>query len=233
MNTRQGRGRRRTRAVRAARAARLARQGPVANRPCGKLASGVTAAVPAATIDAPGAVVTASAAVEEVTPPAPVATPVEAPAGAPRGRPPAGAGGAGAVRAAVARRVAGVEGVDALLLRLGLAFVFVYAATASFADPDKFERYLPAMLAHPWVEHWCLPAFSTYELGLAVALATGRRLVLASTLAALTVTAITVVNPAEFDVLFRNVAIICTALSLAVRSCTPAPEPSTVIIIPD
>ena len=217
--------------MRAARAARLARQAPVANRPCGKQAPGVTAAVPAATSDAPGAVVTASAAAEEVTPPAPVATPVEAPAGAPRERRPAGAGGA--VRAAVARRVAGVEGVDALLLRLGLAFVFVYAATASFADPDRFERYLPAMLAHPWVEHWCLPAFSTYELVLAVALATGHRLVLASSLAALTVAAITVVNPAEFDVLFRNVAITCAALSLAVRSSTPAPEPPTVIVLPD
>lgn len=166
---------------------------------------------------------------------APLVVRVERPA-ARRGlgrRVPAGVGGRVDRAARAGRRVSSVRGLDDLVVRLGLAFVFTYASLAAFAEPDKFEQYIPSALAHPWVAHWCLPVFSTLELVLAAALATGRRLVLASTLAAVTVAGITLSNPSHFDVLFRNVAIVCAALSLAIRSRERAQSPATVIVLPD
>lgn len=137
------------------------------------------------------------------------------------------------IRGRVGRRVGSVPDLDRLLLRLGLAFVFAYASLATFADPEKFERYIPAAMNHPWMTHWCLPAFSTFELVLAAALATGRRLVLSSTVAAVILAGITLTNPSHLDVLFRNVAIASAALALAVRSRQPAESPETVIVLPD
>lgn len=134
--------------------------------------------------------------------------------------------------AALGRRVDAAAELEVVLLRVGLGFVFAYASLAALADPGRFERYIPSVIAHPSVRHWCLPAFAAFELVLALSLVTGRRVLLASMLAAATLTGITVANLGQFDVLFRNVAIACAALSLAVLSRRPRPA-ATVIVLPD
>jgi uncharacterized membrane protein YphA (DoxX/SURF4 family) len=108
------------------------------------------------------------------------------------------------------------------LLRSGLAFVFLYASVSAMLDADAFVRYVPGIVSSAVATHVFLPLFAVYELGLAVGLLSGRRTYPLAVLAALTLGAIVVVNPDAFAVLFRNVAIICAALSLAVQS-RPAP----------
>lgn len=109
------------------------------------------------------------------------------------------------------------------VLRLGLVFVFLYAAGSSFLQPETLAGYFPSFLPHSWATE-LLPAFGVYEVLLAAALASGRFTYVASVLAGLTLAAITAANPDAFPVLFRNVAIMCAAIALALQT---RPEPRT------
>jgi uncharacterized membrane protein YphA (DoxX/SURF4 family) len=103
-----------------------------------------------------------------------------------------------------------------LLLRGGLAFAFLYAATASFLHPTTFARYFPSFMPGAWAAE-LLPAFAVYEVVLSALLLTNRFTYTASLLAAATLLGIVVVNPDAFEVLFRNVALACAALALALQ----------------
>ncbi len=109
------------------------------------------------------------------------------------------------------------HGLAAWLLRGGLAFVFVYACIAGLIDQQAFATYLPGFFPAPLIDIF-VPLFAVFELALAVALVRGRHTFAASLIAALTLVAIVVLNPAKFAVLFRNVAIVCAALALAVQT---------------
>ncbi|HEX2274369.1 MAG TPA: hypothetical protein VHG90_10905 [Acidimicrobiales bacterium] len=103
-------------------------------------------------------------------------------------------------------------------LRVGLAFVFTYAAVTSLVDPAAAATYFPAQLPADLVVDVLLPVFAGYEILLALVLLTGRHTYAAAVLAALTLAGIIVVNADAFGVLFRNVAIACAALALAADS---------------
>lgn len=119
--------------------------------------------------------------------------------------------------------------LQSLLLRVGLAFVFLYASLSAFVDPLRFSGYMPAFLPPAFVERVCLPCFSAYEAVLAACFLAGRRLLLVSSLSALTLLGILVLNPDKFSVLFRNVAVIGAALAVAIQawSARGAGEPLT------
>ncbi len=106
--------------------------------------------------------------------------------------------------------------LPALLLRGGLAFAFLYAATASFLHPTTFARYFPSFIPGTWSAE-LLPAFAVYEVVLSALLLTNRFTYVASMLAAATLLGIVVANPDAFEVLFRNVAIACAAVALALQ----------------
>lgn len=106
--------------------------------------------------------------------------------------------------------------LPALLLRGGLVFAFLYAATASFLHPTTFARYFPSFMPGAWATE-LLPAFAAYEVVLSALLLTNRFTYVASLLAAATLLVIVAVNPDAFEVLFRNVAIACAALALALQ----------------
>ena len=109
------------------------------------------------------------------------------------------------------------EHLPSWLLRAGLAFVFSYAAVSSFVHPATFARYFPSFVPASWA-HDLLPVFAAYEMLLTLALMIDRCTYAASLLAALTLFAIVAANPDAFAVLFRNVAIACAALALAMES---------------
>lgn len=115
------------------------------------------------------------------------------------------------------RRQALAAELPSWLLRAGLAFVFSYAAVSSFLRPTTFAKYFPSFVPHAWALD-LLPAFAAFELLLAVGFMTDRYSYVASLLAAATLVTIIVANPNAFEVLFRNVAIACTALALALQS---------------
>lgn len=104
-----------------------------------------------------------------------------------------------------------------LLLRLGLATVFGYAAIGSFLSPDEWVGYLPPMLTNMVDAEMLLRAFSVYELALVIWLLSGWYVRYAALLCALTLLGIVVSNFGLFIISFRDIGLALAALALAVQ----------------
>ncbi|HWY79849.1 MAG TPA: DoxX family membrane protein [Candidatus Sulfotelmatobacter sp.] len=102
-----------------------------------------------------------------------------------------------------------------LFLRAAIASVFAYAAIASLITPDNWIGFFPIFLRHLIPQQILLGGFSFYEIILAVCLALGKFTFFAAILAALTLSGIIVFNFSQIDIVFRDLAIILSALSLA------------------
>jgi len=102
------------------------------------------------------------------------------------------------------------------LLRAALASVFAYASIASLITPDNWIGYFPPLLRNLVPQHLLLGGFSLYEIILACWLLSGKFTFYAAILSALTLSGIVLFNFSQLDVVFRDFAIILSALSLAV-----------------
>ncbi len=107
-----------------------------------------------------------------------------------------------------------------LFLRIGLAFVLLYAAFASFLRPDLWEGYLPVILQRIIPANLLLEAFSVMEILLAAWLLSGKKTFYAASFAALVLFGIIVSNFGVMDIVFRDVDIFFSALTLAALSYT-------------
>jgi hypothetical protein len=101
-----------------------------------------------------------------------------------------------------------------LLLRVGIAFVFVYAALSSYITPSAWLGFIPSFvpsgLAKP-----SLDLFSIVQVGLAAWLVSGLYLRYAALASALTITALTLTNLSSLVVTFRDVGLALAAFALA------------------
>ena len=105
-----------------------------------------------------------------------------------------------------------------MVLRGGVAFVFLYAAVAMVVQPDDFIGYFPSFMGARTDADLLLAGFALYEMAIAAGILSGRYTYPASLLATATLAAIVVVNVDAFDVLFRNVAIACATLAIALET---------------
>jgi uncharacterized membrane protein YphA (DoxX/SURF4 family) len=101
-----------------------------------------------------------------------------------------------------------------LLLRLGLAFVFAYAAINSLLYPNDWVGYLPHGLTIVIGATVALVLISIYQLVLVVWLLTGKKVRYVAILCALTLAGITVANIGVFAITFRDVGLFFAALAL-------------------
>jgi uncharacterized membrane protein YphA (DoxX/SURF4 family) len=102
-----------------------------------------------------------------------------------------------------------------LLLRTGLAIIFLYAAVSSFINPQDWVGYLPGMLTDRISSDILLKIFSVYELLLATWLLSGIYVRYAAVACAATLAGIVVFNFELFAITFRDIALIFAALALA------------------
>lgn len=107
------------------------------------------------------------------------------------------------------------EHLAPLLIRTGLAIVFLYAAISSFINPTEWIGYFPPFLTDLIPSTILLPVFSLYELGLALWLLSGFYSRYAGIVAALTLAGIVVTNFSLFAISFRDIGLIFTAIALA------------------
>jgi hypothetical protein len=112
-------------------------------------------------------------------------------------------------------------GLAAWLLRLGLAFAFLYASIASFVNPREWIGYLPSLLTDRVSAEVLLKIFSMFELALAAWLVSGVYLRYAALVAAAAMAGVVVANPSLFVVTFRDVSLMIAALALAALETKP------------
>lgn len=104
-----------------------------------------------------------------------------------------------------------------LLLRVGIAFPFLYVALISLFSPELYLNYLPSFLRYGSTSDYALLfAFNIAEILIAVWLLIGYRIIIPALISLVMLMAITLFNLPLFHILFRNVSIIFAALALAV-----------------
>ncbi|MFA5004334.1 MAG: hypothetical protein WC498_03615 [Candidatus Saccharimonadales bacterium] len=104
--------------------------------------------------------------------------------------------------------------LPALILRLGLAFVFAYAAISAFRQPDAWVGFVPGFVTHFVSAKTFLDLFGAFQLVLAAALLSGRYVKYAAALAALSLAGLLVFNLSSLIVTFRDVGLVCMAAAL-------------------
>ena len=110
------------------------------------------------------------------------------------------------------------EKLASLFLRIGLAFVFFYAAVSALIFPENWTGFIPLFLKNLISESFLLLLFSIYEITLGVWLLSNKKIFYASVLSAVTIFFIIIFNFTVLDVVFRDVAILFMAVALAVIS---------------
>ncbi|OGH08342.1 MAG: hypothetical protein A2171_00155 [Candidatus Levybacteria bacterium RBG_13_35_9] len=104
------------------------------------------------------------------------------------------------------------------ILRIGLAFVLLYAAVSSFLAPYNWIGYFPVFLRDLISENILLSTFSVFEIILGLWILWGKYLFYSSILASVSLLGIIIFNFNQMDIIFRDVSILLTAISLAVYS---------------
>lgn len=108
------------------------------------------------------------------------------------------------------------EKLVSLLLRVGLASVLLYAAVDSFINPSEWVGFFPAWTRAIVDGNVLLWFFSAYELALGMWLLSGKMMRYAGLLSAATFAGIVVANLSAFDLVFRDMTMVFSALALAV-----------------
>ena len=104
-----------------------------------------------------------------------------------------------------------------LLLRVGVAFSFLYPPIAALSDPYSWIGYFPAFFMDFVGPHSIalLHVFGIVEVILAVWILFGKRIFIPSVLAAILLLAIVSLNQPQFPILFRDISIALMAFALA------------------
>ena len=97
-----------------------------------------------------------------------------------------------------------------IFLRVGLAFVFLYAAIGSLLFPVNWIGYLPGFIQYDGI----LILFSVYEILLGIWLLIGYKVYIPGIISSITLIGIIVSNIGVFDIVFRNIAALGGAIAL-------------------
>jgi uncharacterized membrane protein YphA (DoxX/SURF4 family) len=103
----------------------------------------------------------------------------------------------------------------AWMLRLGLAFVFLYAGFSTLQHPLDWVGYLPTFLTKMLTAVTLIKFIAIYELLLAGWLVSGQYVRYTARLSALTLAGIVVFNLSSFLITFRDVGLVFMGLGLA------------------
>lgn len=103
-----------------------------------------------------------------------------------------------------------------LLLRLGLAFAFIYPAVSAVFEPTSWIGFFPDFIREfVGNDTLLLHAFGSTESIIGFWLISGRALFTPSALASLYLIAIIFFNWAAMEIVFRDISILAMALTLA------------------
>lgn len=110
------------------------------------------------------------------------------------------------------------ERIANLVLRIGVAFALLYPPWNALVDPSAWIGYFPPFTRGFVPDEVLLHAFGIVEVILALWILSGRRIFWPSAAATLMLLGIVVLNPTNFQVLFRDLTIAASVFALAVVS---------------
>ena len=100
-------------------------------------------------------------------------------------------------------------------LRIGIAFAFFYVAIFSFLNPTSWIGFIPKFVELFVPAQIFLYGHAAFDMLLGIWLLTNRKIFYAAILSALTMFGIIIFNLSAMDIIFRDVAIFFSAISLA------------------
>ncbi len=103
-----------------------------------------------------------------------------------------------------------------ILLRLGVAFAFLFPAINAVFDPYAWVGYFPGFVRDLMPELVLLHLFGLLEVVIGVWILSGRKIFVPVVAASAILVLIILFNLGDFQVIFRDVPIVLMALSLAV-----------------
>jgi hypothetical protein len=109
-----------------------------------------------------------------------------------------------------------------LLLRIGVAFSFIYPPVSAFINPYSWIGYIPEFMTVLPIESIALlHIFGIFELLIGLWLLFGKRIFIPSILAALFLALVVGFNWTQMDVLFRDIPIFLMAVCLTLLYVDP------------
>lgn len=108
-----------------------------------------------------------------------------------------------------------------LLLRVGLAFVFAYAAISALVLPDVWIGFYPEFIRNILPEQLLLYSHSALEILLALWLLSGKKTFYAALFAGIWILSIILGTLDAFLITFRDVSIFFSAVALAILTKNP------------
>ena len=105
-----------------------------------------------------------------------------------------------------------------LILRIGVAFAFLYPPISALSDPYSWIGYFPHFLRGYVPDMVLLHGFGLIETAIALWILSGKRIFWPSLAAVAMLVTIVAMNGFEFELLFRDLSIAAAALALVVVS---------------
>lgn len=106
-----------------------------------------------------------------------------------------------------------------LLLRIGVAFAFLYPPLAALSDPTSWFSYFPRFIRDlPIPEAVLLHGFGLLEVVIALWILSGWRIFIPASLGTVLLLTIVVFNWNAFDAVFRDLSIAAMSTALAIEA---------------
>jgi len=102
-----------------------------------------------------------------------------------------------------------------LLLRIGVAFAFLYPPFNAISNPDSWIGYFPSFIQGIAPDAVLLHSFGVVEALIALWILSGRKIFLPSLGAGIILVTIVSFNLNNFEILFRDISIAMMAFALA------------------
>lgn len=110
------------------------------------------------------------------------------------------------------------EKIAWLVLRIGVAFSFLYATTASFIDPQSWIGWFPSFLRDVINDTALLQIWAIYEIITGIWIISGVKIFWPSLLASFSLIGLILCNFNSMDVIFRDVTILSATIALAIKN---------------
>lgn len=107
--------------------------------------------------------------------------------------------------------------VAVFFLRIGIAFVFLYAGVAAFLNPNDWVGFIPN-IGNFITKAILLQIHIFFNLILGVWLLSNKKIFYASIISGIAVFFIIILNIGAFDIIFRDVAILTGIIALGILS---------------